>query len=173
MADFLYDLITRCGVAEIVMSDQGREFVNRVDGKLLKLCGSDHRISSAYHPRSDSLDERLNLTLTRALVKFVNDNQDDWDAHIKSILFTHRTSKNDSTKFTPFELMFGRAPVLPIEVEIRSKSSGSDSLSDEVGDAPFDFNEKVREICDQVKAQAMLNTEKTQERQKKSYDAKQ
>ena len=69
--------------------------------------------------------------------------------------------------------MFGRAPVLPIEVEIRSKPSGSDSLSDEVGDAPFGFNEKVREICDQVKAQAMLNTEKTQERQKKSYDAKQ
>ena len=142
----------------------GIQRVNRVDGKLLKLCGSDHRISSAYHPRSDSLDERLNLTLTRALVKFVNDNQDDWDVHIKSILFTHRTSKNDSTKFTPFELMFGRAPVLPIEVEIRSKPSGSDSLSDKVGDAPSDFNEKVREICDQVKAQATLRKHKSGKR---------
>ena len=169
MADFLYDLITRCGVAEIVMSDQGREFVNRVDGKLLKLCGSDHRISSAYHPRSDSLDERLNLTLTRALMKFVNDNQDDWDVHIKSILFTHRTSKNDSTKFTPFELMFGRASVLPIEMEIRSKPSSTNSLSEIDGDAPSPFNEKVRVM---MKAQAMQNIDKAQERQKKSHDAK-
>ena len=83
------------------------------------MCGTDHRISSAYHPQSNGLDERMNQTLMRAMVKFVNDNHDDWDVHLKSILFTYRTSKNDSTKFTLFELMFGRAPVLPIEMEIR------------------------------------------------------
>ena len=87
VADFLYDLITRYGVAEIVMSDQGREFVNRVNEELFNLCGTDHRISSAYHPQSNGLDERMNQTLTRALVKFVNENQNDWDVHIKSILF--------------------------------------------------------------------------------------
>ena len=177
MADFLYDLITRYGVAEIVMSDQGREFVNRVNDELFKLCGTDHRISSAYHPQSNGLDERMNQTLTRALVKFVNENQDDWDVHIKSILFAYRTSKNDSTKFTPFELMFGRAPVLPIEMAIKSKpsSTDSDSLSGTAEDAPSDFDEKVRfmmHVRDQVKAQAMQNINKAQERQKKSYDAK-
>ena len=119
MADFLYVLITRYRVAEIVMSDQGREFFNRVNEELFKLCGMDHRIISAYHPQSNGLDEQMNQTLTRAIVKFVNDIHDDWDVHLKSILFAYRTSKNDSTKFTPFELMFGRAPVLPIEIEIR------------------------------------------------------
>ena len=33
-ADFLYDLIIRYGVAEIVMSDQGREFMNKVNQEL-------------------------------------------------------------------------------------------------------------------------------------------
>ena len=169
MADFLYDLITRYGVAEILMSDQGREFVNRVNEELFQLCGTDHRISSAYHPQSNGLDERLNQTLTRALVKFVNDNQDDWDAHIKSILFAYRTSKNDSTKFTPFELMFGRASVLPIEMEIRSKPSSTNTLSDIDGEAPSPFNEKVRVM---MKAQAMQNIDKAQESQKKSHDTK-
>jgi len=177
VADFLYDLITRYGVAEIVMSDQGREFVNRVNEELFNLCGTDHRISSAYHPQSNGLDERMNQTLTRALVKFVNENQNDWDVHIKSILFAYRTSKNDSTKFTPFELMFGRAPVLPIEMAIKSKpsSTDSDSLSGTDEDASSDFDEKVRimmHVRDQVKAQAMQNINKAQERQKKSYDAK-
>ena len=85
MADFLYDLITRYRVAEIVMFDQGREFVNRVNEELFKLCGTDHRISLAYHPQSSGLDERMNQTLTRAIVKFVN----DWDVHLKSIVFVY------------------------------------------------------------------------------------
>ena len=69
--------------------------------------------------------------------------------------------------------MFGRAPVLPIEMKIRSNPSSTDSLSDKVGDVPSDFNKKVRvmmNIRDQVKAQAMQNTDKAQQRQKKSYD---
>ena len=111
VVEFLYDLVTRYGVAEIVMYDQGREFVNKVNQKLFQLCGTDHRISSTYHPPINGLDERMNQTLKGALVKFVNENQNDWDVHIKSILFTYRTSKNDSTKFIPFELMFGRAPI--------------------------------------------------------------
>ena len=149
------------------MSDQGREFVNRVNEELFNLCGTDHRISSAYHPQSNGLDERMNQTLTRALVKFVNENQNDWDVHIKSILFAYRTSKNDSTKFTPFELMFGRAPVLPIEMAIKSKpsSTDSDSLSGTDEDASSDFDEKVRimmNVRNQVKAKAMQNINKAQ-----------
>ena len=154
------------------MSDQGREFVNKVNQELFKLCGTDHRISSAYHPQTNGLDERMNQTLTGALVKFVNENQDDWDVHIKSVLFAYRTSKNDSTKFTPFELMFGRAPVLPIEIEIKSKPSSDGDQAEEV--AP-DFDEKVRlmmNIREQVKEQAMINIDKAQGRQKKNYDAK-
>ena len=52
VADFLYNLITRYGVAKIVMSDQSQEFVNRVYEELFKLCGTDHRISAVYHPYS-------------------------------------------------------------------------------------------------------------------------
>ena len=55
--------------------------------------------------------------------------------------------------------MFGRVPVLIIEMEIRSKPSSINSLSDKVGDAPPDFSEKQ-------------NIDKAQERRKKSYDAK-
>ena len=64
------------------MSDQGRKFVNEVNQNLFQLCGTDHRI----YPQTNSLDERMNQTLKGALVKFVNENQDDWDVHIKSCL---------------------------------------------------------------------------------------
>ena len=148
------------------MSDQGREFVNKVNQELFDMCGTDHRISSAYHPQN-GLDERMNQMLKGALVKFVNENQNDWDIHIKSVLFAYRKSKHDSTKFTPFELMFGRAPVLPIEMDIRSKPCRAETGPD--------FEEKVRvmmNIWDQVKGKARQNISNAQERQKTSYNAK-
>lgn len=84
-------------------------------------------------------------------------------------------SKNDSTKFTPFQLfgVFGRAPVLPIEMEIQSNSA--DSCADQVEGAPPDFEKKVcimMGIRNQVKVQATLNIDKAQDRQKKAYNTK-
>ena len=134
-----------------------------------------HRISSAYHPQTNGLDERMNQTLKSTLVKFVNDNQNDWDVHLKAVLFAYRPSKNDSTKFTLFELMFGHAPVLPIEVKIKSKPEGEAPEVNPVTDTDEDMEEKVNSmisIWNQIKAQAMKNVEKAQERQKKAYDAK-
>lgn len=157
------------------MSDQGREFVNKVNQKLFELCGTDHRISSAYHPQTNGLDERMNQTLKSTLVKFVNDNQNDWDVHLKAVLFAYRTSKNDSTKFTPFELMFGRAPILPIEIKIKSKPESEAPRVEPVKDAGEDMEGRVDTmiaIRNQINAQAMKNVEKAQERKKKAYDAK-
>ena len=108
-------------------------------------------------------------------MKFVNENQDDWDVHIKSIyiyiLFAYRTSKNDSTNFTPFELMFGRAPILPIEMEIASHPKPHDEDLHAHQSNPLDFQGKVdvmMAIRQKVKAKAMKNIDKAQERQKKS-----
>ena len=41
-----------------------------------------------------------------------------------------------------FEVMFGRAPVLLIETEIRPTPTSTDSLSDKIGDALADLMRK-------------------------------
>ena len=105
VADFLYELLTRYGVAEVIISDQGREFVNQINEELFRLTGTDHRISSAYHPQTNGLDERMNQTNKTSLVKYVNENQIDWDVHVSSVLFAYRTRVHDSTKYSPYELM--------------------------------------------------------------------
>lgn len=117
VAHFLYKLICRHGCPEIIQSDQGREFVNQLQSHLFQLTGVDHRISSAYHPQTNGLDERMNQTITRALSKYINDDQDDWDQLLDPILFAYRTSIQSSSKFSPFFLMYGRRPRLPIDVK--------------------------------------------------------
>ena len=81
---------------------------------LFVFAGTRHKVSSAYHPQTNGLDERLNQTLQRALSKLV-DEQNDWDCFLPSVVFAYNTSRQSSTGFTPFELMYGRKAILPIE----------------------------------------------------------
>lgn len=119
VAKFLFRLICRLGCFESCHSDQGREFINELNSTLFKLAGIKHKISSAYHPQSNGLDERTNQTISHALLKLININQDDWDEFLDCVLFSYRTSVHASTNYTPFYLMYGRDPVLPIELMVR------------------------------------------------------
>ena len=79
---------------------------------------------------------------------------------MKSALFAYLTSKNDSTKFTPFQLRFGRAPVLPVQMEIKSKPSNDDEKAE---DAAPNFEEKVRlmmEIREEVTGKTIAYIDK-------------
>ena len=84
---------------------------------LEELTGFRHQVSSAYHPQSNRLDERLNQTLKAALQKLVNDKKDDWHQLLDNVPFAYRTSRQDSTKYTPFFLLYGRKARLPIDTE--------------------------------------------------------
>ena len=80
----------------------------KLNEELMKLSGTDYCVTSAYHPQSNGLCERLNQTLQNILLKRVNENQDDWDVLLPAALFAIRTSKQKSTQYSPFQLMFGR-----------------------------------------------------------------
>ena len=125
---FLYKLICRHGCPEIIQSDQGREFVNQVQSHLFQLTGVNHRISSAYHPQMNGLDERMNQTITRVLSKYINDDQDDWDKLLDPILFAYRTSIQSSSKYSPFFLMYGRRPRLPTDLKPAADSDHDDRV---------------------------------------------
>ncbi|PIK46445.1 hypothetical protein BSL78_16692 [Apostichopus japonicus] len=128
----------------------------------------DHRVSSSYHPQTNGLDERFNQTLQRALIKVVNNNQDDWDEMLSSILMDYRTAKHASTGLSPFVVMFGREPLLPVDIEEsmvhpESPTDCSDAQQERVYQSMAQSREKIKGV---VKG----NISKAQERQKKNFD---
>ena len=134
--------------------------------RLEALTGFKHRVTSAYHPQLNGLDERLNQTLKASLQKLVNDQQDDWDDLVDDVLFAYRTSRQDSTKFTPFFVIYNREARLPIEASMPCRSK-------EFNDANID--EKVTmlvELKKQIHVQVKGNILKAQEKQKRQYDRK-
>eukprot|EP00731_Ephydatia_muelleri_P034765 Em0075g18a len=108
VALFLFETFCRFGCCEVIISDQGREFVNKVKEQLFRLTQTHHKVSSAYHPQTNGLTERFNQTLQASLIKVVNSSQDDWDEHLSAVLFAYRTSVQKATKLTPFEIMYCR-----------------------------------------------------------------
>ena len=115
----------------------------------------------------------MDQTLTQSLVKLVNNEQDDCDLHIESLLFAYRTRKNDCTIHTPFYVIFSREAKLPIELQIpcRTGSSKEDNASHDTAEIEETVLQ-MKDIHSQVKAKVNDNTEKAQERQKKHYDRK-
>ena len=72
--------------------------------------------------QSNGLDERFNQTLQRMLVKAITGQKDLWDEFIDSAVFAYNTSYHESSCYAPFEVMFGRKAVLPIDVDLKSVS---------------------------------------------------
>lgn len=67
------------------------------------------------------MDERFNQTIQSMLVKFCSEKKDTWDTHLDTLTFAYNTSRHESPKYSPFELMYGRKPVLPVELEVCSE----------------------------------------------------
>ena len=99
----------------------------------------DHRITSAYHPQSNGLCEHMNQTIirlaaisamlhplmqfmsNRSLQKVISDCSDEWDKALESVLFAIRTSDQYSTKYSPYEIAFGRKVRLPLQHTLQAK----------------------------------------------------
>ena len=116
LATVLVDqFISRYGVPVVLHSDQGANLCSEVIKTICKLLGMDQTRTSAYHPQGNGKVERFNRMLEAMLAKNVKDNQRDWDQWLQKVLFAYRTSLHETTGFTPFHLVFGRTPNLPVD----------------------------------------------------------
>ncbi|XP_046337987.1 uncharacterized protein K02A2.6-like [Haliotis rufescens] len=93
------------------------DFINTIIDNLMTKLGTEHRVSSPYHPQTNGQRERDNRTLKNALSKLVNDRGDNWDVFIPGDLFAHHTSVHASTKMTPFECMYIRKAKLQMDIK--------------------------------------------------------
>ncbi|KAF4517507.1 hypothetical protein B566_EDAN006508 [Ephemera danica] len=94
---------------------EGCEPGGEVMRELVMLVGGEQHFTTAYHPQSNDLVERFNSTLGNMLSYYTDSKQQQWDAALQSVLFAYNTSIQASTQYSPFELVYGRMPILPID----------------------------------------------------------
>lgn len=111
---FLSHVISRFGAPAEVVSDGGGEWKGEFDN-LLEKCYVDHRVTAPYHPACNGLSERMVQTFKLALSKYCAQecNVDRWDDGVHWIALGYRASVSASTRFSPYELLYARRPVVP------------------------------------------------------------
>jgi hypothetical protein len=114
VADFLYEeIVMRFGCPREILTDRGANFSSNIVKHYLKKLDVHHKLTSAFHPRTNGKCERLNGTLKAALRKYTNGALHRWDDFLNAALFACRIRKHATTGFSPFYLTYGREPLLP------------------------------------------------------------
>jgi hypothetical protein len=71
IADFIYDeIVLRFGCPSEIFTDRGANFNSLLVNAYLKKVGAHHRLTSAYHPRTNSKAERFNGVFKNMLRKY-------------------------------------------------------------------------------------------------------
>ena len=101
------------------------------------------------------------------LIKFVSSHKSHWSAYLDTCIFAYNTSRQDSTLFTPFELMFGRRATLPIDINIQKENT-----KELIDDVDSDDVNKLTEERKKLLQKAKVNILNAQKKQKDYYDRK-
>ena len=168
VAKFLFeDIICRHGCVKIQINDQGREFVNAVSAELHTLTGTKQHMTSAYHPQANGLVERQNRTIKDSFIKSLEE-RSNWVECLSAVLFAYRTSRHSSTKNTPFQVMYNRQAVLPVELQYSKTPDYNESDEQYRRDTIV----KLTNIREKRLAKVSTNIEAAQKVQKENYDKK-
>ncbi|KAK3086868.1 hypothetical protein FSP39_024642 [Pinctada imbricata] len=164
---FVDEFICRYGVPMQVHTDQGRQFESCLFRSICQLLDIDKTRCTPFRPQSDGLVERFNRTVEDMLSKFVANNQKDWDSYLPLIMLAYRSSRHDSTGFSPCSMMLGREVKLPIDL-LYGKPPMKVSDTESKVDYALEIKEKMHEIHEQAKEKMI----EASDSQKRKYDVR-
>jgi transposase InsO family protein len=121
VARFLYEQIfSRFGAPLQLVSDRGTHFLNEIVADLNDTYLVKHRKSTPYHPRTNGLTEKANGLVVGILAKILAVHKRDWDVKLFSAVHAYNTSYKVSLKQTPYFLVFGQNPIVPVEFQVQT-----------------------------------------------------
>ena len=108
------------GLPNVITTDQGKEFRNQFNDALMTV---------------------------PPLAKHVQDDRTLWDVSITTIVYSYNTSIHDSTRCSPFEVMFGRQGRLPVDSADEEEGLDLDEEEglDHLKARRADLNEQVKQ----------------------------
>ena len=110
-------IVLQYGVPNSIVTDQGTQFMGDVFRRLRKLLKILKLNTSAYHPESNGALERTHKTIVEYLRCYCNPRGTDWHKWLPFACFVYNTTPHTMTRYTPYEILFGRKANVPGQLQ--------------------------------------------------------
>ena len=108
--------LSRLGVPEEILSDLGTQFVYDCMKEVTRFLSIKQITTTPYHPMRNGLTEKFNVRMRLMLNRLCSEQPRQWHRFINLLLFAYREVRQESTGFSPFELLYGGAIRRPMTI---------------------------------------------------------
>lgn len=170
VAEAMLTVFTRMGVPKEILSDLGTQFTSQLMHEVSRLLSVKKLFTTPYNPRCNGLTEKINGVLKSMLKKLTAERPTDWDRYIDPVLFAYREVPQDSTGFSPFELIFGRTVRGPMQILKEAWTVSGDDQTETLTSYEYvlDLKERLSETCELARQELA----KSQAKYKRYYNKK-
>ena len=159
------NFILHYGFPAKIITDQGQNFESELIGNLCQVAGVKKLHTSPYHPQPNGQCEHFNSTLLNMLGTLTPEQKKDWKSHVSAMVHAYNCTRNAATGLSPYYLLFGREPTLPVDVEFGLQRG---SQRGPLGESSY--VSQLRRRLRFAHNKAKLVASKQQDRHKRIYD---
>ena len=118
---YIDNVYSKFGGSKKILSDNGTEFKNQLFEKIAKELGVEFKCYTApYHPQSNGRIEGFHHFLKSCMTKHISTIM-EWDQVVHLATAAYNFFPNEHSKESPFFLMFGRDPRVPLNTLLTPK----------------------------------------------------
>jgi hypothetical protein len=154
------EVILKYGTPKCILTDNGTHFTASMMSELFKRIGVTHLYSTPYHPMTNGQIERYNATMDAKIAALSNEKRTNWDEQLPFVTFNYNTCIHTTTGQIPFEMMYGRSPILPFDQQQPIVTLAQDS----------EHTNKLKQYLSTLSECAKTNILKQQHKYKERYD---
>ena len=108
--------VLRFGVPDVLHTDQGSNFNSELMKQVRQLLQIDKSQTTSYHPQGNGQVERFNRLIADTFSKHCAANPRTWDLVLPYVTFVYNTTVHNTTRDTPFSLVYGEEYQYPISL---------------------------------------------------------
>lgn len=161
VADLYFGEIVKLhGVRKTITSDRDAKFLSHFWRTLWRKMGTRLQFSTSHHPQTDGQTEVVNRSLGALIRALIKKNLKAWDLFLPQAEFAYNRSISQTTGCSPFEIVYGKNPITPLDLVPLKTDANFSGEADERA-------KYIKKLHEQVRDTIVKHTEKYAQRANK------